>query len=102
MRYVCFRWPTLLATYGPTLPQSTWIHLVDVIRKLLEAWWEQPEEIISPPVLVNGSDLMGQFDLKPGPQVGQLLEMIREAQAAGELHDRAQALAFVRSKLDQG
>jgi tRNA nucleotidyltransferase/poly(A) polymerase len=91
-----------LATFGPTLPQAIWIHQVDVIRKLLEAWWEQPEEIISPPVLVNGSDLMGEFDLLPGPQVGQLLEMIREAQAAGELHDRAQALAFVRSKLDQG
>ena len=91
-----------LATYGPTLPQTTWSHLVDVIRRLLEAWWEQPEEIISPPALVNGSDLMLQFDLMPGPQVGQLLEMIREAQAAGELHDRAQALAFVRIKMDQG
>jgi tRNA nucleotidyltransferase/poly(A) polymerase len=91
-----------LATYGPTLPQTTWIHQVDVIRTLLEAWWEQPVEIISPPALVNGSDLMEEFDLKPGPQVGQLLEMIREAQAAGELHDRAQAITFVRLKLDQG
>jgi putative nucleotidyltransferase with HDIG domain len=91
-----------LATYGPTLPKPAWIHLVEVIRKLLEAWWELPVEIISPPVLVNGSDLLEQFDLKPGPQVGQLLEMIREAQAAGELHDRAQAFAFIRAKLDQG
>jgi tRNA nucleotidyltransferase/poly(A) polymerase len=91
-----------LATYGPTLPQPTWIHQVDVIRKLLEAWWEQPEEIISPPALLNGSDLMEEFDLKTGPQVGQLLEMIREAQAAGELHDRAQAIKFVHLKLDQG
>ena len=76
-----------LATYGPTLPQATWIHQVDVIRQLLEAWWEQSAEIIAPPVLLNGRDLIGQFDLKPGPQVGQLLEMIREAQAAGELHE---------------
>ncbi len=91
-----------LATYGPTLPQETWIHLVEVVRKLLEAWWEQPEEIISPPVLLNGYDLMQQFNLKPSPQVGQLLEMVREAQAAGELHDRPQAYAFVRAKLDQG
>jgi putative nucleotidyltransferase with HDIG domain len=91
-----------LATYGPTLPKPTWIRQVDVVRELLEAWWEQPEKIIAPLALVNGSDLMGQFNLNPGPQVGQLLEMIREAQAAGELHDRAQALAFVRSKLDQG
>jgi tRNA nucleotidyltransferase/poly(A) polymerase len=91
-----------LATYGPLLPQATWIHLVEVIRTLLEAWWEQPEEIISPPVLLNGNELMQQFDLKPGPQVGRLLEMVREAQAAGELHDRSQAFAFLRAKLDQG
>jgi hypothetical protein len=68
----------------------------------LEAWWEQPEEIISPPVLLNGNELMQQFDLKPGPQVGRLLEMVREAQAAGELNDRSQAFAFLRAKLDQG
>jgi tRNA nucleotidyltransferase/poly(A) polymerase len=91
-----------LATYGPVLPQATWIHLVDVIRILLEAWWEQSEEIVSPPALLNGSDLMEHFKLSPGPQVGQLLEMIREAQAAGELQDRTQALAFARLKLDQG
>jgi poly(A) polymerase len=91
-----------LATYGPALPQETWIHQVEVVQKLLEAWWEQPEETISPPVLLNGYDLMQQFNLKPSPQVGQLLEMVREAQAAGELHDRPQAYAFVRAKLDQG
>jgi hypothetical protein len=45
---------------------------------------------------------MQQFNLKPSPQLGQLLEMVREAQAAGELHDRLQAYAFVRAKLDQG
>ncbi len=91
-----------LATYGPVLPQATWIHLVDVIRILLQAWWEQSEEIVSPPALLNGRDLIEQFKLSPGPQVGQLLEMIREAQAAGELKDRMQALAFARLKLDQG
>jgi hypothetical protein len=69
---------------------------------LLEAWWEQPQEIISPPALLNGNDLMQQFNLKPGPQVGQLLELIREAQVAGEVSNRAQAYAFVLAKLDQG
>lgn len=91
-----------LATFGPGLPLATWIHLVDVIRTLLEAWWEQTEEIVSPPVLITGKDLMEHLNIAPGPQVGQLLELIREAQAAGELQDRAQALAFARLKLDQG
>ena len=91
-----------LATYGPGLPRAKWIHMVDVIRILLEAWWEQPDEIISPPILLNGNDLMLNFNIDPGPQVGELLELIREAQAAGELHDRAQALAFAHDKLNQG
>jgi len=91
-----------MATYGPGLPDKTWMHMVDVVRSLLEAWWEQPEKIISPPVLLTGDDLIEQFNLKSGPRVGKLLEMVREAQAAGELEDRTQALAFARAKLDQG
>jgi tRNA nucleotidyltransferase domain 2 putative len=67
-----------------------------VTRALLEAWWEQPEEKVTPPVLVNGHDLMQAFNLTPGPEIGQLLEQIREAQASGEIKERAEALAFAR------
>ena len=91
-----------MATYGPGLPETTWIRLVDVIRRLLEAWWEEPEKVVSPPVLLTGDDLMQLLNIKPGPQVGKLLEMVREAQAAGELEGRDQAVDFARSKLDQG
>ena len=91
-----------MATYGAGLPETTWIRLVDVIRRLLEAWWEEPEKVVSPPVLLTGDDLIQLLNIKPGPQVGKLLELVREAQAAGELESRHQALDFARSKLDQG
>ncbi|HEX9029546.1 MAG TPA: HD domain-containing protein, partial [Anaerolineales bacterium] len=81
-----------LAMYGPTLPPQAWGQEVDVVRSLLEAWWEQPHEIVSPPALVNGNELIKAFHLKPGPQIGQLLEAIREAQANGDVHSREQAL----------
>ena len=91
----------VLGTYGTTLPQDTWNHYLDVIRELLEAWWEMPEERVSPPALLNGHDLIETFKLPPGPQIGQLLEMVREAQADGQLEDRVQALEWIENYLRQ-
>ena len=85
-----------LATYGPELPQDLWGHQIDVVRTLLEAWWERPAELISPPALIDGYDLMQALNLEPGPEVGRLLELVREAQASGEVHDREGALALAR------
>jgi tRNA nucleotidyltransferase/poly(A) polymerase len=87
------------ATYGPTLPQNVWTHQLDVVRILLEAWWEKPKENINPPPLLRGYDLIQEFALKPGPHIGQLLNLLREAQAAGELHSREDALQYVRAWL---
>ncbi len=89
-----------LATYGPSLPQEVWVRQIDVVRTLLEAYWEQPEQSVSPPPLVSGKDLLDQFGLSPGPQIGSLLEQVREAQAMGEIQDRQGALEFVRQALN--
>ena len=43
------------------------------------------------------------FGLSPGPVVGELLEALRETQAAGEVTTRRQALAYIRNLLaEQG
>lgn len=92
----------VLATYGTTLTQDTWNHYLDILRELLEAWWEKPEESVSPPVLVNGHDLMEKFKLSPGPEIGQILEMIREAQADGQITTQPQAFGLVENYLKRG
>lgn len=86
----------LRATYAQTLPQETWAAALDVVRILLEGWFEKRAESVAPPVLVNGNDLMQALSLEPGPQIGQLLEAIREAQATGAISTRDEALAFAR------
>ena len=86
----------LMGSCGPALSQQRWAKHLGVIRKLLEAWWERPTESISPPALLNGNDLMAELGLAPGPHIGRLLEAIREAQAAGELHTREAALSLAR------
>ncbi len=82
----------VLGIYGYTLPPMQWSRHLDVIRQLLGAWWEEKPPIISLPPLLDGNELMRQFDLQPGPIVGKILEGIREAQAAGEVQDKTAAL----------
>jgi hypothetical protein len=87
----------VLATYGPTLPQERWTQQIDTIRKLLDAWWENPGKQVNPPVLITGHDLIEAFDLNPGPRIGEVLEVIREAQAEGEVTSRQDALDLARN-----
>ncbi len=84
----------LRATYEHTLPEDLWKVELDICRILLENYWERPAEVVKPPALLNGHEVMQAFDLRPSPQVGQLLEAIREAQAMGEVSTREDALSF--------
>jgi poly(A) polymerase len=89
-----------LGTYGDGPPPvDEWNRLLDVCSQLLRAYFENPEQAINPPVLLTGHDVMREFGLAPGPALGRLLNELREAQAAGEVADRAAALEWVRAYL---
>jgi putative nucleotidyltransferase with HDIG domain len=85
-----------LATWGPEFNQAAWSRLTEVVAALLKAYYEEHEQVVAPPALVNGTELIAELGLAEGPWVGQLLEAIREAQAAGEVADREAALALAR------
>ncbi len=63
--------------------------------------WRFQEEVTAPPRLVTGHDLMDALGLTPGPLVGRLLEAVQEAQAAGEVTTREEALALARQELER-
>ncbi len=86
-------------TYGFTLPSHIWQSELEICRLLLEAYWEKTTEIVSPPRLLSGHDLIRIFGIKPGKIVGQALSEIREAQAVGEIHTQEEALVYVRNWL---
>lgn len=89
-----------LATYGQTLTQDTWLEQLTVVRMLLEAWWEQRESNIDPIPLLGGKDLMEELGLKPGPDLGLLLDYLCENQATGEIETRAEALELAKKWLE--
>jgi putative nucleotidyltransferase with HDIG domain len=88
-----------LATWGPNLRMDRWRRRVDFVASMLADYYERSQKVIFPPKLINGHDLMEEFGLEEGPQIGQLLEAVREAQVEGEVKTREEALALVRGLL---
>ena len=88
-----------LGTYGPSLTKEAWETRLDFIAQLLLAYYEQPD-IVAPVPLISGDELMAELALAAGPLVGQLLALIREAQAAGEIHTGVEALGLAKQYVD--
>jgi len=88
------------ATYGGNLPEDVLRSELSVITALFTAWWEKPDESVRPPGLIDGHSLMDELKLTPGPLVGMILERIREAQAAGQVRNRGEAISFARHWLE--
>lgn len=86
--------------YAPS--NEDWRRHLALTRALLEAYYERRRDVVEPPAIVDGHDLMSSLDLPPGPEIGGLLESIREAQAAGEVRSRDEAVELARRLLEKG
>jgi tRNA nucleotidyltransferase/poly(A) polymerase len=89
-----------LGMVGPTLTLHGWIEHIQIVRPLLDGYFLRRTEVVAPPPLVSGRDLMSELGLTPGPAVGRLLRAIMEAQATGEITSRDEALDLARRRLD--
>ncbi|MFP4393771.1 MAG: CCA tRNA nucleotidyltransferase [Anaerolineales bacterium] len=89
-----------LAVWGRKLDQKRWNNLLQGAEMLLDDYFHRPEETIAPPPLLDGRDLIA-MNIPPGPVIGDLLEMLRESQAAGEIATKAEARRLVRDYLER-
>lgn len=89
-----------LATRETLLDHEEWGSYLETIRGLLDHYYLHFDTAVGPLALLSGQDLLSHFDLSPGPQIGVLLDQLREAQAAGEVSTREEALAWVQRFLE--
>jgi hypothetical protein len=90
-----------LAAFEDTLQIEAWKREVQAVEKLFTAWFNRQEALIQPPKLLDGKDLQRIFGLKPSPLLGESLEALREAQAAGEVGDEKAAINYVYQFLER-
>jgi len=88
-----------LAARGPTLDMAAWHEHTRIVEYVLAQRYEQ-QSLTAPPRLVDGNDLINIFNLRPGRKIGKILEAVREAQAAGELATREEAINHIERLLN--
>lgn len=78
-----------------------WQGLMRVIVQLFEQYFERFTESVQPEPLLNGREVMDTLGIEQGPEVGRIMDALREAQAAGEVTTRDEAVQLIR-RLAQG
>jgi poly(A) polymerase len=66
--------------------------------RILELFGEK--DIVHPPPLINGHDVMS-LGYPPGPPVGQILDFIRQKQVEGEIKNREEALRMLEQRFGE-
>lgn len=78
--------------------QDQWLALIEKARVLYEGWFHQQADIVDPPSLVRGIDLIKALNLPAGRWVGETLEAIREGQVAGTIQTVEDALSLAHER----
>ncbi|MDX1412908.1 MAG: DUF5678 domain-containing protein [Candidatus Promineifilaceae bacterium] len=84
-----------LATYDGPGESEVWSKLVDLVTTLFKYYFEKHDEAVKPAPLLSGRDLIA-LGIEQGPDIGRILRLIEEIQAAGEISTREEALEFAR------
>ncbi|MBA7624739.1 A-adding tRNA nucleotidyltransferase [subsurface metagenome] len=87
-----------LASRGQYLDLAQWQEHAQLVAYVLAQHFEA-ESLTVPAKLIDGHDLMDKFGLSPGPKIGEILEAVREAQAAGEVTTQEEAFAYIEHLL---
>jgi len=90
-----------LAARGKDLDMDNWRWHTATVEYILAQRCAR-EDATAGAAIINGYDIINSFGLKPGPEVGRLLEAVKEAHACGEITTRDEALAYAQSLLSSG
>ncbi|AKG54279.1 tRNA nucleotidyltransferase [Dehalogenimonas sp. WBC-2] len=87
-----------LAARGPSLELDNFREHVTIVDYILKELGRQLKGA-GKPRLLNGNELQSYFGLKPGPEMGEILAAVEEAQTTGEINTRNEAIEYVHEIL---
>ena len=91
-----------VAGRGALRPADAEERLAKLYQQVARMRDEAISAALAAPPLINGNQLMSALGLEPGPEVGRLLSLIREAQLDGKIGSAYDALALARRTLCAG
>jgi hypothetical protein len=87
-----------MAARGPWTTDDEVREQIEGSWRLLRLWLEM-KNTVALPLPISGRDLMAAFDLPPGPQVGRLIQTLRDLHTEVPFTDRETALEAAREWL---
>jgi poly(A) polymerase len=79
--------------------QKRWIEHLDLARFFLEGYWEKYQKWVDPPIVLDGNQIQKEFQLQPGPMIGDLLNLLREEQVRSGLKSKEAGLEFLQDHI---
>lgn len=72
--------------------------MVTAVQKQIEHWRKLSPTRELPAALLTGREIIELLDVPAGPEIGQLLEALRNEQLNGSINSHEQAIAFITSR----
>jgi tRNA nucleotidyltransferase (CCA-adding enzyme) len=72
---------------------------LEVIAPLINRFLDATDPVAHPRPLITGREVMNALHLRPGPQIGELLEVLQKARAEGKFDTEEGAIAYARNYL---
>lgn len=89
----------ILATYEDNLTNERWQSALTYSHQILDAWFNRYDQVVDPVKLISGGELIERYRLSPGRVIGELIEFVRENQAAGIISNREDAFLLFNKKM---
>ena len=71
---------------------------IEQAKQSINNYYAKTKAIMERPNLINGNDLIA-LGMEPGPEIGHILNQVRNAQDTGVVTTREEALSFVKAQL---
>jgi tRNA nucleotidyltransferase/poly(A) polymerase len=81
-----------LAINDVSTADKHWSQLLGVVSELIDYYYFRYEDSITATPLLSGKNLISLLEIEPGPYIGELLRMLAEAQAIGEIKTQDDAI----------
>ncbi len=75
------------------------IERINFLKSQNQKYKRKPQNL--PQLLVNGNEVMREFNLPPSPYIGKLLHLVREEQLNGRIKNKQETFEFLKSVYDK-
>ena len=86
-----------LSAKGPDITEEMIEKNINGLKILLEKYLASKNTLKPLPKLLSGDEIMQILEIKPSPELGQIVNLLKEAQISSEVTTKEEAVNFVKN-----